>query len=90
MSELMAVHWNLVNSPILESSIFYNLLEVEGHSPLEDYFCYLSQNGKNFVSGKVLLIGLNKNEKSRGGERNRYTRFQSCSRTTFEEEYNVE
>jgi hypothetical protein len=36
-------------------------IEVEG-------FCHLSQNGINFLSGQVLLIGLNKNEKSTQGE----------------------
>jgi hypothetical protein len=42
--------------------------EVEGNIPLEDYFCHLSQNGINFLSGQVWLIGINKNETSRGGE----------------------
>jgi hypothetical protein len=42
--------------------------EVEGNSPLEDYFCHLSQNGINFLSRQVLLFSLNKNKKSRRGE----------------------
>ena len=43
-------------------------MEVEGNSPLEDYFCHLSQNGINFLSRLVWLIGLNKNKKSRRQE----------------------
>ena len=60
---------------MLVTTINHNLLwryikvsEVEGNSPLEDYFCRLSQNEVNFLSGQVLLIGLNKNENSRKGE----------------------
>lgn len=42
--------------------------EVEGNSPLEEYFCHLSQNGINFPTRQVLLIDLNKNETSRRGD----------------------
>ena len=47
---------------------YLGYIEVEGNSPLEDYFCHLSQNGINFLSRQLLLFGLNKNEKSRRGE----------------------
>jgi hypothetical protein len=53
-----------LNAP--EKSVF--LHEVEGNSPLEDYFCHLSQNGINFLCRQVWLIGLNKNKKSRRWE----------------------
>ena len=41
---------------------------VEGNSPLEDYFCHQRQNGINFLSRQVWLIGLNKSKKSRRRE----------------------
>jgi len=40
-------------------------LQVEGNSPLEDYFQHISKNGINVLSRQLLLIGLNQNEKSR-------------------------
>ena len=57
-------------------------IEVERNSPLEDYFCHLSQNGINFLSRQVWLICLNKKGKSRRQEVKRYKCCWSCSRTT--------
>ena len=50
------------------SATCHTLIEVDGNCLLEDYFGHLSQNGINFLSCQVLLLGLNRNEKSRGGE----------------------
>ena len=53
------------NSVVWDSLKEIQETEVEGNSPLENYFCHLSQNRINFLSRQVWLIGLNKNKKSR-------------------------